>query len=72
MVFAGAGIRGGQIIGKSDKDGGYVQDQPHTPEDYASTIYEKLGMDRSKPLYTSSRRPVFVGHAGDPIPQLVR
>ena len=71
MVFAGAGVRGGQIIGKSDKDGGYVQDQPHTPEDYAATIYEKLGIDRSKPLYTSSHRPVFFGHAGDPIPQLM-
>ena len=71
MVFAGAGVRGGQIVGKSDKDGGYVQDQPHTPEDYASTIYEKLGLDRSKPLYTSSHRPVYFGHAGDPIPQLM-
>jgi hypothetical protein len=72
MVFAGAGIRGGQVIGRSDKDGGYVQDQPHTPEDYAATIYEKLGIDRSKPLYTSSNRPVFFGHAGDPIPQLMQ
>ena len=44
MVFAGAGVRGGQVIGKSDKDGGYVVDAPYTPEDYASTIYEKLGI----------------------------
>ncbi|QEL14362.1 DUF1501 domain-containing protein [Limnoglobus roseus] len=71
IAFAGAGVRGGQVIGKSDKDGGYVQDNPHTPEDYAATIYEKLGIDRSVPLYTASNRPVYFGHAGEPIPELM-
>ena len=71
MVFAGAGVRGGQVVGKSDRDGGYVQDSPYTPEDYASTVYEKLGLDRGKPLYTPSNRPVYFGHAGEPIPALM-
>ncbi|MDB5310883.1 MAG: hypothetical protein JWO38_5085 [Gemmataceae bacterium] len=71
VVFAGAGVRGGQVVGRSDKEGGYVLDQPHTPEDYAATIYEKLGVDRSRPLYTSSNRPVYFGHAGEPIAQLM-
>jgi Protein of unknown function (DUF1501) len=70
IVFAGAGVPGGQVIGKSDREGGLVLDQAHTPEDYAATIYEKLGIDRSKPLYTSSNRPVYFGHAGEPIPEL--
>ena len=70
-VFAGAGTRGGQVIGKTDKEGGYVLDQPHTPEDYASTIYEKLGIDRSKPIYMPSNRPVFFGHAGEPIAEVM-
>lgn len=70
-VFAGAGVRGGQVIGKSDKEGGYVVDQPHTPEDYAATIYEKLGIDRQKPIYTPSNRPVYFGHAGEPIAELL-
>lgn len=67
IVFAGAGVRGGQVIGRTDRDGGYVLDTPYTPEDYATTIYEKLGIDRSKPLYTSGNRPVFFGHLGEPI-----
>jgi hypothetical protein len=67
IVFAGAGTSGGRVIGKSDPDGGYVIDSPHTPEDYASTIYEKLGIDRDMPLYTSTNRPVLFGHAGEPI-----
>ena len=67
ITMAGAGVPGGRIIGRTDSEGGYVLDDPHTPEDYASTIYEKLGIDRSKPLYTSANRPVFFGHAGEPI-----
>jgi hypothetical protein len=68
IVFAGAGVRGGQVIGRTDRDGGYVLDTPYTPEDYASTIYEKLGIDRSRPIYTSNNRPVYFGHLGEPIP----
>jgi uncharacterized protein (DUF1501 family) len=70
IVFAGAGVPGGQVIGRSDKEGGYVTDEPHTPEDYAATIYEKLGIDRNKPLYTSSHRPVYFGHGAEPIAAL--
>ena len=29
--------------------------------------YEKLGIDRTKPLYTSSNRPVFLGNDVEPI-----
>ena len=68
IVFAGAGVTGGQVIGRTDREGGYVTDAPYTPEDYAQTVYAKLGLDRDKPLYTASNRPVFYGHAGKPIP----
>ena len=71
IVFAGAGVPGGQVIGRSDKEGGYVLDQAHTPEDYAATVYEKLGIDRTSPLYTAGNRPVYFGHAGEPIPELL-
>lgn len=69
---AGAGVRGGQVIGRTDRDGGYVFATPYTPGDYASTIYEKLGIDRAKPIFTSSNRPVYFGHLGEPIPGIVR
>lgn len=70
IAFAGAGVPGGQIIGATDADGGYVVAQAHTPEDYAATIYAKLGIDRDQPLYTSANRPVFFGHLGEPIGEL--
>ena len=70
IAFAGAGIPGGQIIGETDKDGGYVISQAYTPEDYATTVYEKLGLDRTQPLYTATNRPVYFGHLGHPIREL--
>ena len=70
IAFTGAGVPGGQVIGESDRDGGYVISQAYTPEDYATTIYEKLGIDRSQPLYTSANRPVYFGHLGHPIKEL--
>lgn len=68
VVFAGAGVPGGQVIGSTDKEGGYVATDPHTPEDYAATVYEKLGIDRKKPLYTATKRPVYF--EGEPIAAL--
>jgi hypothetical protein len=70
IVFAGAGVPGGQVIGRTDRDGGYATDQPHTPEDYAATVYEKLGIDRGRPLYTAGNRPIYFGHEGEPIKEL--
>jgi hypothetical protein len=70
IVFAGAGVRGGQIIGATDKQGAFVIDKPHSPDDYAATIFDKLGINRDKPLYTSEQRPMFLAHAGEPIVEL--
>lgn len=71
IAMAGAGVPGGQIIGSSDAEGGYVAESPYTPENYASTIYEKLGIDRHTPIYTPANRPVYFGHAGEPIEQVL-
>ena len=67
IVLAGAGVPGGQVIGRSDDEGGHVLDSPYTPENYAATIYEKLGIDRAKPLYTNTNRPVYFAHHAEPI-----
>ena len=67
IVLAGARVPGGQVVGKSDDEGGHVLDLPYTPENYAATIYEKLGIDPTKPLYTNTNRPVFFAHHAEPI-----
>lgn len=71
IAFAGAGVRGGQVIGSSDRDGGYVQDRPTTPMDYAATVYDFLGIDSSQPVYTRDARPVFLAKEGRPIRELL-
>ena len=72
FAFAGAGVRGGQVIGESDKDGGYIaSSNAYTIDDYAATIYEKLGLDRHKPIYTPANRPIMLARKGNPIPELL-
>jgi hypothetical protein len=65
FAFAGAGVPGGQLVGATDRDGGYIiSDTTYTIEDYAATVYEKAGFDRTQPLRTPDGRPIFVtGHA---------
>lgn len=69
-LFAGAGVPGGQVVGRTDRDGGYVIERPYLPEDYAATIYEKLGIDREQPIYTPANRPVYLAHSGRRIEEL--
>lgn len=71
FAFAGAGVPGGRVIGATDRDGGYITSQQvYTLEDYAATVYEKLGIDRGQPLYTPTNRPIYLAAKGKPIPEL--
>jgi hypothetical protein len=71
ISFAGAGVRGGQVIGRTDRDGGSVQDQAYSLEDYGATVYDFLGIDRSQPVYTRENRPVYLAHDGQMILKLL-
>jgi hypothetical protein len=55
------------VIGASDRHGGYVTDRAYTPDDYAATLYRKLGMDLNEPLRTADNRPIFLAANGEPI-----
>jgi hypothetical protein len=71
VVLAGAGIRGGQVIGSSDRVGESPKENPVTPADLACTIYTLLGIDPAHELQTSDGRPVRVNQDGSPIKQLI-
>lgn len=66
VFFAGGGVKGGQVIGSSDKDGGYPKDKPQKPENMAATIYEALGLPKTVAWHDELDRPHHVYH-GDPI-----
>lgn len=43
-LFAGAGVRGGQVIGQTDAKAAYPLSQPWSPADVCTTIYDALGV----------------------------
>ena len=68
-VFAGAGVRGGQIIGKSDKTGAYPTTTPYSPDDLGATVYDVLGIDPGIEIRDRLNRPVQLNR-GTPIKSL--
>ena len=70
LLFAGAGVRGGQVIGASDKNGERVTDRPIKPADVSATIYNALGVDHHGWLNSPDGRPIEILAEGDPIPEL--
>ncbi len=66
IFFAGGGIRGGTVIGSSDRHGAYPASSPQTPENMAATIYHALGIPSSAMWHDTVGRPYHVYH-GQPI-----
>jgi hypothetical protein len=58
VLFAGAGVRGGQVVGSSDALGGEPKDRPVTPADIAATVYRGLGIDLETHLICPEKGPV--------------
>ncbi len=50
-VLAGGGIRGGQVIGASDKSGAVPVERPLTPADVHATVFAALGYDANRIIY---------------------
>jgi hypothetical protein len=57
-VFAGGGVQGGQVIGKTDKIGAYPVTIPWHPNDIGATVYQSLGIDPESVLHERTGRPV--------------
>jgi hypothetical protein len=66
IFFAGGGIRGGTVIGSSDRNGAFPASNPHTPENLAATIYRALGIPATATWNDTVERPHHVYH-GQPI-----
>jgi len=63
-LMAGAGIRGGAVYGSSDKNGGYVRDNPVRPEDFGATLFHSLGVPPETRLGADGfTHPVSAGQA---------
>jgi uncharacterized protein (DUF1501 family) len=56
-LFAGGGIRGGQVYGKTDKIAAYPTDCPVSPDDFLATIYHAMGVDPASMIRDRENRP---------------
>jgi hypothetical protein len=70
VFFAGGGVRGGTVVGSSDKIGGYPKSDPQIPENLAATIYHALGIPATLQWSDAEGRPHQV-YSGEPIKGLI-
>jgi len=57
VFFAGGGVRGGHVVGSSDKIGGYPASEAQSPENFAATIYDALGIPQDAHWLDEQGRP---------------
>lgn len=71
MLFAGGGIRTGQVIGATDRRGEDPVDRRVSPLDFLATIYRHLGIDyENTSIMNFAGRPVPILNDGHAIPEL--
>jgi Protein of unknown function (DUF1501) len=70
IVLAGGGVKGGRVIGATDKSGAYVTDRPTTPGDMVATILQALGIDPAMVVQTPLGRPVELASGGKPVTEV--
>ena len=70
VLFAGGGVKGGNVIGASDEIGKYPSSNPQKPENLAATIYQALGIPRDATYDDVTGRPYPVYNA-NPIGGLI-
>lgn len=72
MIWAGGGIRTGQVIGATDRRGEDPVDRRVGPQDFLATIYHHLGIDYERvTLPDRSGRPTPIVTDGKAIPELL-
>jgi hypothetical protein len=70
MLMAGGGLRHGQVIGASERDGGQIKERPVTPGDIAATIYRHMGVPLDLTYLDHRGRPRPILDHGEPIREL--
>ena len=70
LFFAGGGVKGGNVIGSSDRDGAYPASDPQKPENMAASIYNAMGIPQTATWKDEVDRPHNI-YFGEPIAGLV-
>jgi Protein of unknown function (DUF1501) len=70
MVLAGGGIKGGFVLGKTDRTGSEVIEDGCKPEDVAASVLHALGINPRKEYHTSTGRPIMLVRDGNVVQSL--
>ena len=71
-LFAGGGMRTGQVIGATDKNAAYPIDRPIHQQEVLATLYHKLGIDLDATTGTDNQgRPQYLLDRRTPIAELI-
>jgi uncharacterized protein (DUF1501 family) len=57
-VLAGGGVRGGQVLGRSDRKAAYPAMNPFSPADLGATVYTALGVNPKTEVIDRQGRPL--------------
>ena len=71
IAMAGGGIKGGIVHGSSNATASEPENDPLTVEDWATTIYDRLGIDARTELMAPGARPVEIVDGGKVVSQLI-
>jgi hypothetical protein len=70
LVLAGGGLKTGQVVGESDRRGGYPKARAVRPQDLMATLFQVLGIDPALQFQDPTGRPVTMIEEGNPIAEL--
>lgn len=71
VMLAGGGLKPGQVLGTSSKNGEEPLDRPIHFNDVLATIYQRLGISTERTFSDSFGRPFPILYEGRPIPELL-
>lgn len=71
VLYAGGGLKMGQMIGTTDSQAAYPTSKPYSPGCILSTMYHAVGVDYKHVFYDDGKRPMPVLSEGEPIKELV-
>jgi arylsulfatase A-like enzyme len=66
-LLCGAGLKTGQTVGRTDRQGGQVVERPVTINDFLATICKALGIDYTREFTTRLGRPMRVVDKGEKV-----
>lgn len=68
--FSGAGVRMGEIVGRTDAKCEHPIGKTHSTLDYAATVFRLLGIDDTKEYTSNDGRPILINSGGKAIDEV--